>query len=241
MADRKVDGEASKRLEALADAFELLRVATSFPQEPLARAVSDGALAADARGCLEDCGVDPDGLSVACASWEALRGSEPGGLWASMRRGHSLLHMRQGSGVAVWPYESAFVHARTGKRGEPALFRTHVTLAVETCMREAGVLPADRLTEPCDSVWDECSFVSYLLAGELEALAQGDAARAGLCRTRLQAFVREHVLVWFPGYFDEVRGAVVRLGMEEPAASYYRGLAAFGCQAVELLAGPGGA
>lgn len=237
---------ALERLAGLADAFELLRVATSFPAEELARAAVTGALADDARSCLEDCGMAPEAAAAVVAPWTVLAGGDAGELWAAMKRGHSLLHVRQGAGVAVWPYESAFIHRRMGMPGEPALFRTHVTLAVEASMRTAGVLPEDYLVEPCDSVWDECSFIAYLLGDEAAALASGDGMPDALAETRrgqLTAFVREHVLAWLPEFFDAVAdqaecgfGALGTPGESVGLAqSYYRGLAAFGRQAVAQL------
>lgn len=63
--------------------------------------------------------------------------------------------------MAVFPYESAFIHVRAGVPGEPALFRSALTLRVERTMRESGVLPKDAETEPCDSVGTNGRFFRF--------------------------------------------------------------------------------
>ncbi len=49
-----------------------------------------------------------------------------------------------------------------GERGQLALFRSASTLDVGRQMREAGMAPRDARREPCDSVFREFSFLSYL-------------------------------------------------------------------------------
>lgn len=47
----------------------------------------------------------------------ALPDEDAEALGAALRRAWSLLYARQGSGVAIFPYESAFVHVREGLPG----------------------------------------------------------------------------------------------------------------------------
>lgn len=224
-----VDEKTLKEAIGLADACELLAAAAAFPDEALADALSDGRLVADARSCLDDCGVGPEEAAAACGSWADLAGKDRDAMLSEIRRAYSLLFVRQGDGVAVWPYESAFLHVEAGRDGEPALFRSSVTLDVEKSMREAGGLPPDARTEPCDSVWDEFMFLSYLFGREAEALDAGDAEAAKLFRGRARAFVGDHASRWLPGFFDAVaRELPAVAGPESVPALFYGGLCSYG-------------
>lgn len=232
-----VDESSLRKTIGLADACELLARTTAFPDEDLADGLSDGRLAVDARSCLEDCGIAPDRIAAVCEPWEKLAGEDRAGLFADLRRAHSLLFMRQGHGVAVWPYESAFLHTQIGKEGEPVLFRSSVTLAVEQMMRDAGVLPADSDTEPSDSVWNEFVFLSYLLGSEAEALDAGNGDAAALARSRSEAFVAEHAFRWLPGFFDSVeRELPAATAPASSADRFYRGLSSYGACIMDALA-----
>lgn len=224
-----VDENTLKEAIGLADACELLARAAAFPDEALADALSDGRLVADARSCLEDYGVGPEEVCTACYPWEKLVGKDRDAILSEVRRVNSFLFVRQGSGVAVWPYESAFLHAEAGRDGEPALFRSAVTLDVEKAMREAGGLPPDARTEPCDSVWDESMFLSYLFGSEAEALAADDAEAMELFRGRSRVFVEEHASHWLPSFFDAVTRALPEVaGPESIPGLFYRGLCSYG-------------
>ena len=230
-----VDENELRTVIGLADACELLAAATPFPGEELARGLAEGTLAADARSCLEDCGVEPCEAADACAAWSGLAGQDADALLAQLRRVHSLLFMRQGNGVAVWPYESAFRHVAEGKGGEPALFRSPVALAVEGAMREAGVLPEDSRVEPCDSAWNELAFLSYTIGSEAEALAADDGQAAALWRQRSERFVEEHALRWLPAFFEAVSRALATVGPDDESRTFYEGLSAYGLRVMELL------
>ncbi len=232
----------------LADACELLASVSIFPNDILADALFDGRLAGDARSCLEDCGIDPDEAAVICEPWERLVGKDRDTTLAHLRRTHSLLFVRQGDGVAVWPYESAFLHAEAGKDGEPALFRSAVTLDVEKMMREAGGLPQDARTEPCDSVWDEFMFLSYLFGSEADALNADDEEAMELFRGRSKAFVEEHASRWLPSFFDAVDREISGMGevektegsegfgsLEDASLLFYKGLCSYGVHVMEVM------
>ena len=223
----------------LADACELLQAAVPYPYEALCEGLASGALVEDARACLEEIGLGPAQTEEACAGWEALRGRDPEELLAGLRRAYSLLHIRQGSGVAVWPYEAAFLHAAAGKPGEPALFRAPVTLAVEASMREAGVLPEDSRNEPCDSARDEFSFLSYLLGKEAEGLSADDGDAAALWRGRSDRFLAEHALRWLPAFFAAVARETQQAEEQEApscAPLFYSSLCSFGKGVMGALA-----
>lgn len=231
-----VDENELRRVVGLADVCELLASATPFPNENLANALADGGLAGDALACLEDCGVAHDQAVAACSSWDRLVGQSASAILADIRRTHSLLFVRQGSGVAVWPYESAFLHVRAGKTGEPALFRGPVTLEVEQAMREVGVLPRDSRVEPCDSVWDEFMFLSYLFGNEADALNSGDAEAVALYRGRSAAFAERHALRWMPGFFGAIERKLSDVAEPESASHlFYGGLCSYGTCVMELL------
>lgn len=224
-----VDEKALKKAIGLADSCELLASATAFPDRALADALSDGRAMADARSCLEDCGVAPDEVSRVCEPWESLAGQDPAAILADLRRAHSLLFVRQGNGVAVWPYESAYLHAEADRGGEPVLFRSAVTLDVERMMREAGALPQDSRVEPCDSVWSEFAFLSSVLAGEAAALHAGDEEASVLSRERFAAFVEAHARRWLPGFFDAVARELPSIAESDGVANrFYRGLCLYG-------------
>ncbi len=228
-----------RRIIGLADACELLCAATAFPDEALAAALCDGSLTSDARACLADAQIDDAAGEAACADWEALAGRDAATLAASLRRTHSLLHVRQADGVAVFPYESAFRFVAGGHEGEPGLFRSPVTIAVEAQMREAGVMPANARTEPCDSIWNEATFLSFLLGSEAAALMENDLDAAGAWRHRAQLFIEEHLMRWLPDFLcvtAQKARALAGDGLaDEDAVRFRTGLSAWGAQVARLL------
>lgn len=227
------------RIIGLADACELLCAATAFPDEALAVALCDGSLVADARACLSDAQASSAEADAACADWEALVGRSATTLAASLRRVHSLLHVRQADGVAVFPYESAFRFVADGHEGEPGLFRSPVTLAVEAQMREAGVVPADVRTEPCDSMWNEAAFLSFLLGSEAAALSEDDLDAAANWRRREQLFLEEHLMKWLSDFLSVTALKASALAaddlVDEDAVRYRAGLSAWGAHVARLL------
>ncbi len=230
---------ALRRVIGLADACELLAAATAFPGDDVAAALGDGSLVADARACLADAGLGADEARAACAAWDALAGRDAAELGGALRRAHSLLHVRQGDGVAAFPYESAFRFVRDGHGGNPGLFRSPVTQDVEAQMRAAGVLPLDARTEPCDSVWQEASFASFLLGSEAAALSQGNAEDAAAWHGRAGDFLAGHLLTWLPDLLS-VTARLAAAWAEEgslpaDAARYREGLGAWGAHVADLL------
>ena len=149
-----------RRLIGRADSFELLLRAFSFPDEALAQALVDGSLATDVRACLLDAGAETCRANHAADSlrrWEAMN---PVDLLTVMRRVYSQLYLAPGGSTPVFPYESAFLHVERGLDGAPVLFRSPVTLDVERQMHEAGVAAKNERKEPCDSIFEECGFLS---------------------------------------------------------------------------------
>lgn len=192
--------EDLKQALGLADACELLSYAFAYPDERLAQALVDGTLADDAQACLRDAGVAFDGANAAAERLRAGQGASVEETLSAMRKTYSRLYLAPGGHTPIFPYESAFLHVERGLPGIPALFRTAVTLDVERHMREAGVAAKNGRKEPCDSVFEEFEFLSYLHAKRAEALHCNDGERAVAWAQRIGAFEEEHVSMWLPTF-----------------------------------------
>ncbi|MCB7036752.1 TorD/DmsD family molecular chaperone [Eggerthella sinensis] len=192
--------EDLKQAVGLADACELLSYAFAYPDERLAQGLVDGALADDARACLSDAGVAANGASAAAERLRVWQGASVEETLSVMRKTYSRLYLAPGGHTPIFPYESAFLHVERGLPGIPALFRTSVTLDVERHMREAGVAAKNGRKEPCDSVFEEFEFLSYLHAKRAEALHCNDGERAAAWARRIGAFEEEHVSMWLPTF-----------------------------------------
>ena len=231
-----------KAVVGLADGCELMGALTRFPDAGLARGVVDGSVHGDAMGCAADMtassGEQWEGMQAACEGFGVSEDDEVA-VCDSLRRAWSLLYARQGSGVAIFPYESAFIHVRMGAHGAPALFRTALTLRVERAMREAHALPVDAGTEPCDSAWNEWSFLARLLGNEAAALMAGDGESAALWRDRAASFTREHAGQWLPDFLARTEEELSRLaaagGVDRTAERFYGALAAYGRFVLKVL------
>lgn len=180
-----------------ADACELFARAFEFPEERLSEALSNGAFAADCVSCLEDAG---------CKGAEAtaritLAANEAPDLLDGMRKQYSLLYLDP-TGAPVYPYESAFLHVEAGRKGAPTLFRSAATLDVEAQMHEAGVAAKDARTEPCDSVFREFEFMSFLYGNVAAAIQEQDAEAEALWAARADKFLKTHVLRWMPAFME---------------------------------------
>lgn len=177
-----------------ADMCELLSHAFAFPDKELASALTDGSFTADCASCLADAGCeDADGLVVGLQAALAAKPS----LYELMRREYSLLFLNPAK-VVVYPYESAFLHRELEREGSPSLFRSSVTLDVESHMRGAGVMAKDGRTEPCDSVYRELEFLSFLYGSLASAIQQKNAEAEALWQNRTSRFLEQHVLRWVP-------------------------------------------
>lgn len=212
--------EALKRVVGLADACELLSCAFAFPDERLAEGLCGGALADDAEACLRDAGASDDAARPTVEGLRAWRGAEADRLLARMRTTYSQLYLAPGGSTPIFPYESAFIHVERGLPGAPALFRTAVTLDVERQMHEAGVAAKNERKEPCDSVFEEFEFLSYLFAKKADALVREFDHEAAGYEERARAFERDHALAWLPSFMERTR----ELAAGEP----YEVLAALG-------------
>ena len=209
--------EPVRRAIGVADTCELLNCAFAFPDGAFAEGVASGAVASDVRSCLVDAGAPGDEAGVAAAALAPWEGVDAAELLAAMRRTYSLLYLAPGGHTPIFPYESAFLHVQRGLPKAPSLFRSRVTLDVERQMREAGVRAKDDRTEPCDSVFEEFEFLSYLYARQAEALRCDDDGEAGVWSERAQRFVNEHAGVWMPAFMERT----VELAPDSP----YAGLA----------------
>lgn len=232
-----MSAEDMRKVVGLADGCELMSALKRFPDNDVAAAVASGSVHDDAVGCAKDVAAARDDgragdIEALCEGFVCAADEDAEALGAALRRAWSLLYARQGSGVAIFPYESAFVHVREGLPGAPALFRTALTLRVEKTMRESGVLPKDAETEPCDSAWNEWAFLSFLLGSEAASLEAEDEEAVALWRGRVADFVRDHAALWLPDFLTRTAEEVERLaqaGKVDPAAErFYGALAAYG-------------
>lgn len=213
----RMELESVRRAIGVADACELLNCAFAFPDAALAEGVASGAVASDVRSCLADAGVPEGDAAAAAAALAPWEGADGAGLLAAMRRTYSLLYLAPGGHTPIFPYESAFLHVQRGLSKAPALFRSRVTLDVERQMREAGVRAKDDRVEPCDSVFEEFEFLSYLHAHQAEALRCGDDGEAAVWGERAQRFVQEHAGAWMSAFMERT----IELAPDSP----YAGLA----------------
>ena len=200
------DREDLVRAIGAADMFELTARAFSFPDELLAQALSSGDFHHDAAACLADAGIEAhrEGLREE-AMFDGMCGLDASNLLEEMRVAYSLTYLAP-DGPRVWLYESAFLHRASGRPGVPALFRCPSAVDVERQMREAGVVPVDVRTTPCDSIHAECAFLSYMLGCVARALQTGDEQGIALWKGRIASFVRRHGSAWFVAFFEATMG-----------------------------------
>lgn len=194
-----------KRIVGKADACELLSCLFAFPDENLAQGLVEGVLADDAEACLHDAGADPSEAEKAASGLRAFADAPVHDVLSDLRRIYSRLYLAPGKSTPIFPYESAFLHVQRGLPGAPALFRTPITLDVERQMHEAGVAAKDERKEPCDSVFEEFEFLSYLYAKRAQSLAENDAEAEAKWGARIAAFECEHVLAWLPAFMERTR------------------------------------
>ena len=189
-----------KKIIGLADACELLGALYRYPDQAIADAVKDGSIKEDAYSCLIDAGIED---AVAEDLTRSFYQPEHDNVMGSLRRCHSFLYERQGRGVPIFPYEGAYLHTSAGRPGSPALFRSPVALKVEGLMREVGVIPKDSRVEPCDSVWDEFEFLSFLLGSLAQFSLNGDAESYNKFKKVLATTNAEHIQKWLPRFFED--------------------------------------
>lgn len=221
--------EAVRQAVGKADAYELLSCLFAYPDERVANGLVDGLIAEDARACLLDAGIAEDEVHAVGDALGAWRGASAADVLSAMRIAYSHLYLAPGGHTPVQPYESAFLHVERGLSGIPSLFRTPVTMDVERCMREAGVVAKNARKEPCDSVFEEFEFLSYLYAKLADALSDDDAEDATTAvagwTERLRAFEDEHALAWLPAFMRRTQ----ELAEDGPYAAFAAlGLTAMG-------------
>lgn len=189
-----------KQVVGKADTCELLMHAFAYPDKDLADAVSDGAFTFDLVGCLGDVGVEEDACQVARTALDSLMCDDD--LLACMRKEYTRLYLAPGARALVFPYESAFIHVERGQEGVPVLFRTPITLDVETQMHDAGVAPRNARKEPCDSIFQEFEFLSFLYGSCASAIQQEDKDAVAGWRGLIDRFLESHVLRWMPTFME---------------------------------------
>lgn len=199
-----------------ADVFELLSCLFAFPDMHVAEGLSAGTIAEDVGSCLVDMGVNEAEVAEAVVGFVPWRGTDPSELLASMRITYSELYLTPGGHTPIQPYESAFIHVERGLASAPALFRTPVTLDVERCMREAGVVPKDARKEPCDSVFQEFAYLSYLYAQLADAIHHEDTEAADTWRGHIDTFESTHTTTWLPAFMTRTQ----ELAVDSPYATF---------------------
>lgn len=224
-------GEELRRTIGFADCLELLSLCFGFPTRELANALVDGRLREDAVGCFADAGIGGAGAARVADSLVRFEGMSPEEVFHGLRQSFSLLFLSPNrDGVRVFAYESAFRYRASGKPGTPVLFRSSCSIDVERQMREASVIPNNARTEPVDSIWNELSFLSYLLGriGSFEyGQCLGHAAPSGSVQSwdeKLQRFLSSHFLAWAPEFFDMVAHEAASI----EGASFYADMARIG-------------
>ena len=219
--------EAVKKAVGKADVYELLSYLFAYPDERVAKGLVDGAIAEDARACLVDAGVPEGRVRTVGDALDAWLGDDACEVLAVLRITYSSLYLAPGGHTPIFPYESAYLHVERGLSGAPALFRTPVTIDVERCMREAGVVAKNGRTEPCDSVYEEFEFLSYLHAQLADALNSDNTDQVALWSAHIRAFGGEHALAWMLSF--------MRRTQELAADTPYEAFAALGMAALDPL------
>lgn len=179
-----------------ADMCELLSHAFSFPDEELVSALVDGSFGDDCASCLADAGCEDVDASIAGIRMATEAESS---LYERMRREYSLIFLNPAK-VFVYPYEGPFLHVEHQRGGTPSLFRSSITLDVEAQMREAGVVAKDGRTEPCDSIFREFEFMSFLYGSLASAIQQENIEAETLWGDRVTRFLEQHALRWMPSF-----------------------------------------
>ncbi|MFD0702296.1 hypothetical protein DMP06_04220 [Slackia equolifaciens] len=222
---RKTTEESLRLAIGMADSCELFGRAFSFPDRDLAYALTCGSFQADCASCLNEIGLKGSNVDEVALRLRRHAGGQPDELCESLRVAYSIMYLTPGGHTPIFPYESAFLHVAQGREDVPALFQTRVALDVERCMKEAGVMPKDAHSEPCDSVQNEFLFLSYLFGSLASALHSGDCGAAADLETKISSFASRHVAVWLPDFLIRT--------IEYPEAGAYAHIA----QAATLLVG----
>lgn len=245
------------RAVGMSDLASLLAAAFRFPEDDsVPKALVDGSFMADWRASWDDaCGAS-SGTEADASFDEQGDDAFAEATFESLRREFSRMFLQPGADTPVWAYESCFLRRAAGIDGVPSLLHTRCANDVEQRMREAGVVPANALTEPVDSVHLELEFLAYLYAQWGEAMrveaveggrdeaaadpiadsAAGDAEKpvphdqwdSGEWAARIASFADEHALKWLPDFFDQVRA--------ESRIPAYRRLAELGSRFATELA-----
>ena len=186
--------EKLTRIIGHADMCELLARLFAFPDAELASALRDGSVFSDLRNCLLDAGYESEVEKLSVANQVSVD-------LPILRREYTRLYMKPGR-PEIFPYESAFLHCQMGREGAPALFKTSVTLDVESQMKASGVVPDNVRREPCDSIWEEFTFLSYLYGKMAASLYEGCSKGFDVWQERLQRFATEHACCWIPSFLE---------------------------------------
>lgn len=198
-------GDANPSLQlaiGLADCCELMSRAFRFPEtDELARAIECGAFRDDLINCLTDAQADEEKIRAAEAEISKLEHEPFQALHEKLKKGHSILFLTPGGFPPVWPYEGPFEYVRRGNDRRPSLFRSKITLDVEQKMKDAGIRFKDARREPCDSIWNEFSYLAYLYG--LKAQAQFESKPSNEIEEHIEIFYSSHFKLWARAFMQK--------------------------------------
>lgn len=198
MAAEKRTSTREAQVATLADVFELLSAAFSFPTPELAEAICSGAFQSDISECLQELGICNEVPSL-----DLTDAHTPANLLAEMRKEYSRLFLSPGKLAIIYPYESAFKFVEKGTDEMPTLFITPTTVDVERFWKRAGDLPEDARKEPLDRIDKEFGFLCIAYTNELLALNETRAEDARLWAELARDFREKHIDSWVFAFMEQ--------------------------------------
>ena len=223
-----------KKAIGKADLCELMSALFAFPQEKnLATGLCDGTILSDVEGCIQD--IAPSNVEPALAIQElqSFVGKDIDTMYENLRIGSSALFFAPGGFPPVWPFEGPFRFAAQHPTEYPTLFRSPVTLDVEKMMKTSGVTMANDRKEPCDSIWNEFSYLSYLFGKEAERLFAEDVEGAQTWRSFADSFIEKHFSVWALDFMSKTINEVVNC--THACGTEYASLARVGYACINII------
>lgn len=228
-----VDVSQLKKAIGKADLCELMSVMFAFPQEKnLATGLCEGTILSDIEGCIQDIAPAGAETDLALQELESFVGQDIDTMYEDLRLGSSALFFKPGGFTPVWPFEGPFLFAAKSDK-YPSLFRSPVTLDVQKMMKASGVSMADELKEPCDSIWDEFSYLSYLYGKQAECLFAEDTEGAKTWVDFADAFIEKHFGKWALDFMSKTINDAT--GGELACGTEYAALARVGYVCVNII------
>jgi TorA maturation chaperone TorD len=150
---------------------------------------------------------------------EALKGRSQEELQKELRVEHTRLFWGPPPHL-IANSEGIWRSIQAGNKRPPAIINQY-SLAVQEFMKDCGVVPQPKYNDCVDYIDDECDFMSYLAMTEaFPEGVEGDPA------ARFEQFRTEHLMLWVPGFLDEV--------LEHATLATYKVLCAFLRQLIDI-------